>query len=55
MDRVTPFNDGAKLAGAWRLPEANCFRLRHGHMGLATRLLLDDAPVARFADALTAL
>lgn len=53
LDRVTPFRDGAALAKAWGLPPENRFRMPHGHLGLPTRLSLDPAPIARFAEALT--
>lgn len=50
LDHVTPSRDGRALAKAWALPRANRFTLPHGHMGLPMRVLLDDAPIARFAD-----
>lgn len=53
LDRVTPFRDGAALTKAWGLPPQNRFRLPHGHLALPTRLSLDPAPIARFAEVLT--
>lgn len=52
LDRVTPFRDGAALARTWGIPKRNRVRLPHGHMALPKRLLLDDGPIARFADVL---
>jgi len=54
LDQVTPSRDGRALAKRWELPKANRFCLPHGHMCLATRVSMNDAPVARFADQLAA-
>ena len=46
-DRWVPYGDGLALAERWRLPAANVFRYRLGHLGMPVQLARDGAPFDR--------
>jgi hypothetical protein len=43
-DRWVPYEDGEALVRQWRLPDANVFRYRLGHLGTPVQLVRDSAP-----------
>lgn len=53
-DRWVPYDDGLALARQWRLPEANIFRYRLGHLGMPVQLTRDSAPFERLRQVLDA-
>lgn len=46
-DRWVPYAGGKGLAESWRLPAANRFEYRLGHLGMPVRLMGDSAPFER--------
>ena len=51
-DRWVPYEGGVGLAEAWRLPAANRFEYRLGHLGMPVRLMRDSAPFERLRQVL---
>lgn len=51
-DRWVPYAGGAALAELWRLPAANRFEYRLGHLGMPVRLIGDSAPFERLRQVL---
>ena len=51
-DRWLPYEDGLEVARRWKLPEANIFRYRFGHLGMPVQLTRDPAPFVRLRQAL---
>jgi hypothetical protein len=43
-DRWVPYEDGEALVRQWKLPDANVFRYRLGHLGMPVQLMRDAAP-----------
>ena len=52
-DRWVPYDGGLDVARRWKLPEANCFRYRLGHLGMPVQLVRDAAPFDRLRQILT--
>jgi hypothetical protein len=46
-DRWVPYEDGLAFVRQWRLPEANIFRYRVGHLGMPVKLTRDPAAFER--------
>jgi len=53
-DRWVPYPHGLALARQWRLPDANVFRYRLGHLGMPVQLMRDRAPFERLRQVLRA-
>jgi hypothetical protein len=53
-DRWVPYSHGLALARQWRLPDANVFRYRLGHLGMPVQLMRDPAPFERLRQVLRA-
>jgi hypothetical protein len=53
-DRWVPYSHGLALARQWRLPDANVFRYRLGHLGMPVQLMRDPAPFERLRQVLNA-
>jgi len=51
-DRWVPYGDGLALARQWKLPDANVFRYRLGHLGMPVQLTRDSAPFRRLRQVL---
>ncbi len=51
-DRWVPYDDGLALARRWRLPEANVFQYRLGHLGMPVQLTRDGAAFRRLRQVL---
>jgi hypothetical protein len=51
-DRWVPHAGGAGLAELWKLPAANRFEYRLGHLGMPVRLMRDSAPFERLRQVL---
>ncbi len=51
-DRWVPYEDGEALVRQWKLPEANVFRYRLGHLGTPVQLMRDAAPFERLRQVL---
>lgn len=51
-DRWVPYDDGLALARRWRLPEANVFQYRLGHLGMPVQLTRDGAAFQRLRQVL---
>lgn len=51
-DRWVPYGDGLALAQRWKLPDANVFRYRLGHLGMPVQLTRDNAPFQRLRQVL---
>ncbi len=46
-DRWVPYAGGLEVARRWKVPDANIFRYRLGHLGMPVQLIRDTAPFAR--------
>jgi len=46
-DRWVPYEDGEALVRRWKLPDANIFSYRLGHLGMPVQLMRDAAPFER--------
>lgn len=53
-DRWVPYEDGLHMARRWRLPEANIFSYRLGHLGMPVQMTRDPAPFVRLRQVLAA-
>jgi hypothetical protein len=53
-DRWVPYDDGLAMARRWKLPEANIFTYRLGHLGMPVQLTRDVAPFVRLKQVLAA-
>jgi len=51
-DRWVPYADGLEVARRWKVPDANIFRYRLGHLGMPVQLIRDTAPFARLRQVL---
>jgi hypothetical protein len=51
-DRWVPYEDGLAFVRQWRLPEANVFRYRVGHLGMPVKLTRDPAAFERLRQVL---
>ena len=51
-DRWVPYADGLEVARRWKVPDANIFRYRLGHLGMPVQLMRDTAPFARLRQVL---
>jgi len=51
-DRWVPYEDGAALVRQWKLPDANVFRYRLGHLGMPVQLMRDAEPFERLRQVL---
>ena len=54
-DRITPFEHGIGIARRWGVPDAQVFVRRQGHFSVPAGLMVDEAPVAAFANHLKRL
>jgi len=52
-DRWVPYDDGLEVARRWKLPAANIFSYRLGHLGMPVQLARDAAPFIRLKQILT--
>jgi hypothetical protein len=53
-DRWLPYEDGLEVTRRWRIPDANVFRYRLGHLGMPVQLTRDPTPFARLRRVLLA-
>lgn len=51
-DRWVPYEGGVDLAMRWKLPAANRFEYRLGHLGMPVRLMRDAGPLERLRQVL---
>lgn len=51
-DRWLSYGDGLAVARRWKLPDANVFRYRLGHLGMPVQLARDAAPFERLRQVL---
>jgi hypothetical protein len=51
-DRWVPYAEGLDVARRWKLPDANVFRYRLGHLGMPVQLMRDAAPFERLRQVL---
>ncbi len=49
-DRITPFEHGIGIAKRWGVPDAQVFVRPQGHFSVPAGLMVDEAPVAAFAN-----
>ncbi len=49
-DRITPFEHGIGIARRWGVPDAQVFVRPQGHFSVPAGLMVDEAPVAAFAN-----
>ena len=54
-DRITPFEHGIGIARRWGVPEDQVFIRPQGHFSVPAGLMVDEAPVAAFANHLKRL
>jgi hypothetical protein len=54
-DRITPFEHGMGIAKRWEVPEEQVFVRPQGHFSVPAGLMVDEAPVAAFANHLKRL